>query len=179
MDGDSRKSRVDRRTVIAGVGACTFAAAAPRAAAGATARIEIVGSELRQNGLPVRLLGVAVGDPLYIRKDRPASDYRVIAEAWRANTVRISLHPGHWRADRNRALRSLADDVFAARAAGLFVIIDWHVIGFPGRYAARPEPSWGLPADAYDPDPALAADFWAEIARSFGRDPGVIFELWN
>jgi len=35
---------------------------------------------------------------------------------WRANTVRISLHPGHWRADRNRALRSLADDVFAARA---------------------------------------------------------------
>jgi len=53
------------------------------------------------------------------------------------------------------------------------------VIGFPGYYAARPEPSWGLPDDAYDPDFALAADFWTEMARSLGRDPGVIFELWN
>ena len=148
-------------------------------AAAAAARLEIAGPEFRLGGTPVRLLGVAVGDPLYIRKGRPASDYPVIAEVWRANTVRISLHPGHWRADRDKALRALADDIFAARAAGLFVIIDWHVIGFPGHYVARPESSWGLPDDAYDPDLALAADFWTEMARGFGSDPGVIFELWN
>jgi len=151
----------------------------PRDTRAATGRLELAGPELRLGGLPIRLLGVAVGDPLYIRKDRPASDYRVIAEVWGANTVRISVHPGHWRADRGKALRTLADDVFAARAAGLFVIIDWHVIGFPGRYMARPDPAWGLPADAYDPDLELATDFWREIARSFGRDDGVIFELWN
>jgi hypothetical protein len=164
-----------RRALVAGA----LAAIAASPARATNRRLEIAGPELRLGGTPVRLLGVAVGDPLYIRKDRPVSDYRVIAEVWRANTVRISLHPGHWRAERTRALRSLADDLFAARAAGLFVIIDWHVIGFPGHYMARPDPSWGMPEDAYDTDLALAADFWSEIARSFGRDPGVIFELWN
>jgi hypothetical protein len=172
----SQFRRPTRRAVV--TGAIAAALASPRAKA-APERLEIAGPELRIGGTPVRLLGVAVGDPLYIRKDRPASDYRVIAEVWRANTVRISLHPGHWRADRGVALRALADDIFAARAAGLFVIIDWHVIGFPGHHTARPEPSWGLPEDAYDPDLTLAADFWTEMARGFGRDPGVIFELWN
>lgn len=167
------------RRAVVGALVSALVSPIPRAIAAPAERLEVNGNELHLGGAPVRLLGVAVGDPLYIRKDRPASDYRVIAEVWRANTVRISLHPGHWRADRAKALRSLADDLFAARAAGLFVIIDWHVIGFPRRYAARPEPSWGLPADAYDPDLTLAADFWTEMARSFGRDPGVIFELWN
>ena len=161
------------------VGGALAAAVASPARAATRQRLEIAGAELRFGNAPVRLIGLAAGDPLYIRKGRSASDYRVMADVWRANTVRISLHPGHWREDRTRALRALADDVFAARAAGLFVIIDWHVIGFPGRYMARPEPSWGLRADAYDPDVALALDFWTEMARSFGRDPGVIFELWN
>jgi hypothetical protein len=179
MDGEPRTPLVDRRTLIVGAAAGALAATLPRPAGAATARIEIIGSELRRNGVPIRLLGVAVGDPIYIRKDRPLSDYRVIADAWRANTVRISLLPGHWRADRAGTFNALAADVAAARAAGLIVIIAWHPIGFPGQYTTRPEPDWGLPDDIYDTDLALATDFWSEIARSFGRDPGVIFELWN
>src|SRR3954471_22001595 len=128
-----RQSRLDRRQLITGGTACTVAAALPRAAAApATGRIEIIGPKLTQNGVPIRLLGVAVGDPIYIRKGRPLSDYRVIAEVWRANTVRISVLPGHWRADRRHALRTLAENVAAARAAGLFAIIAWHPTGFPG-----------------------------------------------
>lgn len=179
MDHLERVHLIDRRKLIAGAAAGALAAGLPRAASAATARIEVVGSELRQNGAPIRLLGVAVGDPIYIRKDRPLSDYRVIAEVWRANTVRISLLPGHWRGDRDAALRALAADVAAARAAGLIVIIAWHPIGFPGYYTTRPKASWGLPDDIYDTDLTLAIDFWTEIARSFGHDPGVIFELWN
>lgn len=165
-----------RRALVAGALATAVASPAPAAP---RERLEIVGSELRFGETPVRLLGVAAGDPIYIRKGRPFFDYRVMANEWLANTVRISLHPGHWREDRGRALRALADDVFAARGAGMFVIIDWHVIGFPGRYMARPEPGWGLRDDAYDTDVDLALDFWTEMARSFGRDPAVIFELWN
>lgn len=169
-----------RRAVVSTALAGAALAAARRAAASASARrFEIAGPELRWGDAPVRLVGVAVGDPIYVRKTRTPDDYRVVADVWRANTARVSLHPGHWRANRTAALRALADDVFAARAAGLFVIIDWHVIGFPGRYMSRPDPAWGMPADAYDPDVTLAADFWTEMARSFGRDGGVIFELWN
>ena len=171
-----RPSGPDRRAVLAGA-LGVLVTAPPAQAAGA--RFEIAGSALSFAGAPVRLVGVAAGDPLYIRKDRPASDYAVIAEVWRANAVRISLHPGHFRADRANAMRAVADDVTAARAAGLFVILDWHVIGFPGRYAAKPEPDWGLPLDAYDPDLALALAFWSEAAQAFGQDGGVIFELWN
>ncbi len=179
MKGESPAPQIDRRNLIAGAAAGALVAGLPRALTASTARLEIVGPELRQNGAPVRLLGVAVGDPIYIRKDRPLSDYRVIAEVWRANTVRISLLPGHWRADRENALQALGADIAAARAAGLIVIIAWHPIGFPGRYTTRPDPSWGLPDDIYDTDLDLAISFWTEIARSFGRDPGVIFELWN
>ncbi|HMK79913.1 MAG TPA: cellulase family glycosylhydrolase [Xanthobacteraceae bacterium] len=172
-----RPSGPDRRAVLAGALGALVTSAPPAQAA--RARFEIAGPDLSFNGAPARLVGVAAGDPLYIRKDRPASDYAVIAEVWRANTVRISLHPGHFRADRAKAMRALADDVTAARAAGLFVIVDWHVIGFPGRFTARPEPDWGLPVDAYDPDLALALAFWGEAAQTFGQDGGVIFELWN
>jgi hypothetical protein len=115
---ESARPRGPTRRAFVG-GALAGAVALPARAA-TRERLEIVGPELRLGDTPVRLIGLAAGDPLYIRKDRPSSDYRVMAESWRANTVRISLHPGHWREDRNKALRALADNVFAARAAGLF-----------------------------------------------------------
>lgn len=172
-------SGLTRRRAMAGMAAGAVAAGLRPAAAAAPMPLDIVGHELQRAGAPARLLGVAVGDPFYIRKGRPASDYAVIAEVWGANTVRISLHPGHWRADKDLALRRLGDEIAAARKAGLTVIVDWHAIGFPGRYTAHPDPSWGLAADAYDTDLALATDFWSELAASFGREPDIVFELWN
>ena len=142
-------------------------------------RLDIVGNEFHAGGAPVRLLGVAVGDPIYVRAQRTLADYQVIAQAWNANVVRISLHPGHWRADRDNALQLLSREVDAARAAGLRVIIVWQAIGFPGHFFEHPEPEWGLPADIYVSDASLAAQFWDAVAQTFGRDPGILFELWN
>jgi len=166
-----------RRAVVAGAVA-TAGTPALRGFAAAP-RFDIAGAELRWAGRPVRLTGVAVGDPIYIRKGRGASDYATIAHDWRAGVVRISLHPGHWRADPSGAMERLGAEIAAARALDLFVIVDWHAIGFPGRFAEHPNPAWGLPPDAYDPDLDLAEAFWAEMSVSFGRDAGVIFELWN
>ena len=179
MNSKPPQPSLNRRNLILGAAAGSLVAGLPPAIGASTARLEIVGPELRQDGAPLRLLGVAVGDPLYIRKGRPTSDYQVIAEVWRANTVRISLLPGHWRADREKALKALGANVAAARAAGLIVIIAWHAIGFPEHYTERPDPSWNLPDDIYDTDLSLGINFWTEIAQSFGRNPGVIFELWN
>ena len=179
------RGTLTRRAVLAGAAAALPMAAMPGASAATPAcgsgsgGFAIKGAELLWRGAPVRLTGVAVGDPVYIRKDRPLSDYAVLAADWRANVVRISLHPGHFRADRAGAMKSLGFEIEAARAAGLFVIVDWHAIGFPGRYMEPVDPRWGLPADAYDPDFGLATAFWTEMASSFGRDPGVVFELWN
>ena len=141
-------------------------------------RVEIIGNQLYA-GAKLRLLGVGVGDPIYVRAGRAPGDYEVIAGDWRANVVRVSLHPGHWRADRDRALGILKAEVAAARAIGLKVIIDWHAIGFPNHYFEHPDPKWGLPADAFVSDESMAHDFWNKVAQTLGHDPGIIFELWN
>ena len=167
--------------VLAGPWRTSLAARASclNAGRGANSRLEIVGNTLTAGGVEQRLVGVAVGDPIYIRAKRGLGDYGLIADTWNANTVRISLHPGHWRADRDEALRRLDEEVKAARAAGLKVIIVWQAIGFPGHYLEHPDPQWGLPADAYVSDESLAADFWSAVAQRFGRDPFILFELWN
>jgi hypothetical protein len=142
-------------------------------------RLTIKGNQLLRGGKPIRLNGVAVADPVFVRKGRTLDDYRLIADEWQCNVVRISLHPCHWRESPSKAFAALAADITGARARGLVVILDWHAIGFPGGYVERPDPSWGLPQDAYLSDVPLALSFWREMAESFGRDPGIIFELWN
>ena len=127
----------------------------------------------------LRLTGVAVGDSQYIRAERPLSDYATLAGDWRANCVRISVIPALWREDAARAMAALARNVAAARQVGLFVIIDWHAIGFPGYYQPEVPPEWGLPLDAHISSLADAHAFWREAAAQFGNDPAVLFELWN
>ncbi len=144
-----------------------------------TQRMEVVGNELRVAGQPIRLIGVAVADPIYVRANSSLDDYRLLADDWGVNAVRISLHPGHYRQDRTGSMAALVRDVAAARAQGLWAVVDWHAIGFPGRYAEKVDPSWGLPLDAFDSDETLALDFWDHAARTFGADPGILFELWN
>jgi hypothetical protein len=139
----------------------------------------VKGSALVADGAPVRLRGVAVGDPLLDRRDRPVSDYTVLAADWRCNCVRISVHPTTWRNQPTKTLALLDRDVAAALANGLWPIIDWHVIGWPDGYRRTPDPGWGLPPDAFDSGWELARSFWQVMAGRYGGDGRVLFELWN
>lgn len=141
--------------------------------------LDVDGRLLTSDGSPVTLRGVAVGDPLLARRDRPLSDYGDLATDWGVNTVRLSVHPGLWRRAAKEMLSRLQGNVAAARAHGLAVVLDWHAIGWPGGAAFLPRNEWGLPADIYDCDLDLAATFWTTIASEFGADEGVAFELWN
>ena len=125
------------------------------------------------------LRGVAVGDALLRRLERPLGDYQHLVSVWRANTVRISVHPGTWIAQRDQALNVLDANVHTALALGLTVIIDWHCIGWPGGDFEHPLPNWGLPSNLYDSDIQLASDFWMTMAARYQSHPRVVFELWN
>lgn len=142
-------------------------------------RVSVSANQLIYRGKTLTLAGVAVGDPFSAREGRPRADYRRIARDWNANAVRISLHPTVWKHERHdRVLDRLAAEIAAAHGARLFVILDWHTIGWPdGFYEKHPE--WDSPADLYDPDFALALDFWTAAAKRFGRDGATLFELWN
>ncbi|RWX81121.1 hypothetical protein EPK99_01960 [Neorhizobium lilium] len=147
--------------------------------AGRSVQLEIEGNHFTYDGQKLRLTGVAVGDPLYIRANRTIGDYKTIARSWSANCVRISVLPGHWRADLEGTRRALAREVAAARAERLFVIIDWHAIGFPGYYEPLVPAEWGLPTDISLSSLQDAAGFWDAVARQYANDPCVLFELWN
>jgi hypothetical protein len=170
---------IGRRSVLAGGAALALVLGLGRARAGSATRIELDGNRFTYDGRLLRLTGVAVGDPTYIRAQRPLSDYHVIASDWRANCVRISVQPGLWRQDPEAQRTALSDNVAAARAEGLFVIIDWHRIGFPGLYDPDVPADWGLPTDVAIASIDETIAFWQEMARDYGDDPAVLFEIWN
>ena len=142
-------------------------------------RIEVEGSRFSYEGRPLRLTGVAMGDPVYVRAKRPLRDYDVLASDWLANCVRISVHPGHWRNERGTTERLLARDVQRARSLGLFVILCWHRVGFPGLHDFVPPAEWGFAPDAFLGDVDDARRFWSAMAQAYGDDPGILLELWN
>lgn len=145
----------------------------------AASGLEVRGSQLLWNGQPVRLRGVAVGDAVLAREGRPLSDYAAIANEWRANVVRISLTPSVWKTTPHaKVIAKLRAETQAALDAGMFVILDWHVIGWPDGYFQKAD-SADDPRDLYDSNFALAKNFWDAVATEFSNDPRVIFELWN
>lgn len=131
------------------------------------------------HGPALRLRGVALGDCLLTRSHRPASTFTLLATDWRASLVRLSVHPGLWRARPSEVVAAIRVAVSAALEEGLRVILDWHAIGWPGKAFEQPDPAWGLPSDLYDTDPALAFAFWSEMATLYGDRRDVLFELWN
>lgn len=145
------------------------------AAAGA---LEVQGNRFIENGQPIVLRGIAMGDVVDLPAD--ADPYPEIAQEWHANVVRLSIYPGNWRDRKDEARRILKRHVALARAAGLYVIIDYHVIGFPDAYSleyfdvTQPETR----TDYYDSRFTLAMDFWMTVALDF-TDTAILFELWN
>ena len=142
--------------------------------------LEVSGEEIMYNGSPVRLRGVAMQDVYdYASEGREvAADYARIVNGWNANVVRISVHPSTWRYHEDDTLTLLQEHVATATGAGLFVIIDYHVIGFPDGYYQPVPPEWGSPPDLYDSDFDLATDFWDTVSSTID-DGRVMFELWN
>lgn len=140
------------------------------------------GNELVHQNRAVRLRGVGIGDPILDRTDQPLSQYGDLREKWNANVVRISLHSYVWRnaqlfGGRTGVMDRIRQEVDAATAAGLFVILDWHITGWPDGFAKPPDP--GEPVGFHDSSFSLACDFWNEASRVFGQNGAVAFEIWN
>ena len=136
--------------------------------------LRVDGNRLTFDGKPVTLRGVCVGDVRLARTARRRGDYRTIARDWKANCVRIGVAPVSWRRNPERTLAALGADVAAALAQGMFVIIDWHAIGWPDGYTQLSDGSKAL----YDSDFALATSFWRRCAATYRGDGRVAFQLW-
>jgi endoglucanase len=140
--------------------------------------LTVQGNQFFEGDQPVILRGIAMGDVTDLPGD--VDPYPEIAKDWHANVVRLSIHPGTWRDKKDEAASALRRHVDLARAAGLYVIIDYHVIGFPDGYALDyfdiTDPT--TKTDYYETRFTLAMDFWMTVALNH-TDSGILFELWN
>jgi hypothetical protein len=144
------------------------------------------GKRLRVNGAlleygkgddfaPVVLRGVNVGDLYHFKKFKiKPPDYAYIADTMTANCVRIAVHPNLWKAEKAEVFDYLTQNVQNALNAGLFVIIDYHTIGFPNGYTQKLDDK----VISYDSTFELARDFWDTVSMGI-RDGRVLYELWN
>jgi hypothetical protein len=155
--------------------ACVNAAALPG--------LSVSGINITANGQPVRLRGVNMGDPFGARNPLwypmySTADYANLSQNWHANVVRISIFPTQWKnMDHATLLAGLAQEVNAALNNGLYVIISYHVIGWPnGFYQSA---CCGNAADTYDSSMSVATSFWTQMAQTYGSDTRIIFDLWN
>lgn len=133
------------------------------------------GSQLRTaDGDVVELRGVMVPDPARLAADgRFERDLVRDVAAAGANVLRVPVHPGNWADDGDYLWRYLDPIARWAGEEGLYVILDWHVIGDVATGTAPSEPEL-LAADL---DTTRA--FWTAVASHFAGAPHVLFELVN
>ncbi len=115
-------------------------------------------------------------DDAYGGQPMAASSTMEAIKSWRANVLRVPLNEDCWldingvRVGGSAYQRAIHDEVKAAHASGLYVILDLH---------------WSAPGSqtALSQNPLPDADhsplFWRQVAESFKNDPGVIFDLFN
>jgi endoglucanase len=105
------------------------------------------------------------------------SDYQLMANDWRANTVRISLNQDYWLTGAGlysptyRA--TIAQSVAWAEQAGMDVILDLHWTDEGDLQLASNNQGQKPMADVN------SIQFWSEVADVYKNDPHVLFELFN
>ena len=137
--------------------------------------LDVRGSRLRtSDGAAVQLRGVMVPDPATLAGDG-RFEHQLVRDvaATGANVLRVPVHPGRWAEDEDYLWRYLDPIVGWAGDEGLYVIIDWHVIGNVATGSAPHDP------DLFAADLDTTRAFWTAVAKHFVDTPHVLFELVN
>jgi hypothetical protein len=110
------------------------------------------------------------GEPL-----TSASTWSAMA-AWHINVVRIPLNEDCWlningvRVGGAAYQQAIQNEVSAAHAAGIYVILDLHWTA-PGTWRARSQQP--------GPDEDHSVTFWQQVSTAYKGDTGAIFDLYN
>lgn len=129
------------------------------------------------DGNPVRLRGVNRSGLEYSPRAIPEDDLAQIAHVWGANLVRLPFNQ-EWALNGGRGLS--ADDYLAlldhaiehVNCHGAYALLDLHWLDARRPFGANRQFVPPLP----DPD---SPTVWAKLARRYGSDSGVMFDLLN
>jgi len=141
---------------------------------------------VNEDGHEVVLRGLALGDPLWLAMGEDPDIGRWdetlfhAARSWGARVVRLSIHPAVWRRyGATRALAPLDQAIAWARRHRLYLIIDFHSVGYPPDedYMRMRDIVFG---DLYKTSRREIRAFWRTMAWHYGKEPVIaFFELFN
>ncbi|MGC8842877.1 MAG: glycoside hydrolase family 5 protein [bacterium] len=151
-------------------------------------RLQVVGNEIRdENGNRLVLKGVNALDPASMVKyyNHFGEEYFKKMREWGAKIVRIPVHYPAFKffekIEEGSYLRLLDQAVEWSARNGMYVVIDFHSIGWPptGEYqkVQTPDPNWG---QIYYFTASELKDFWKRVSRHFANDSRIaFFDLFN
>lgn len=134
-----------------------------------------------EDGKVMVFRGMSAIDPIYQRfvdtsnhTQWDKSYYRAMAE-WGANIIRLPILPSSVRNfGMERTLSTLDQSIAWAAENGLYVIIDYHALGWPPNNYYPPDSPW------YSTTPQEVIDFWAAISKRYADvDTVAFYELYN
>jgi cysteinyl-tRNA synthetase len=125
-------------------------------------------------GKEVLLRGVSMADPSMLGKEWKKDHFELVVRAWKANCVRVPVHPGHWKSKGPEAFDALLDPAVEwCRELGAYLILDYHAIGNPKTGKAQKD------KPEYDSSMDLARAFWKRAAARYRDKPWVLYEIFN
>ena len=160
-------------------------------------KLHVLGNRIvTEEGQTIRLRGVVFGDPFFIEHDdfdhdglpdhhfsqKTAEDFLRV-KAMGANIVRLMIYPGYYRyVGDDKYLSTYVDpEVDLAEKNGLYIILDYHVIGRPGAWYDSPSDQMLIeyPVKVFYTDNDTAVAFWDKVATRYGQRDHVLFEIYN
>lgn len=129
-------------------------------------RLRVCGTRLcNQHGAPVQLRGMSAHGLQWYRDCLTRRSLEALARDWRADVLRLPVyvHEGGYATDPRRITDRVHRLIAQAAALGMYVIVDWHLLGpgDPHRHLGR------------------AATFFTEIARRHAARGNVLYEIVN
>ena len=160
-------------------------------------KLHVLGNRIvTEDGQMIRLRGVVFGDPFLMEQDdfdrdgvpdhhfskKTAEDFARV-KSFGANVVRLMIYPGYYRlVGGDKYLTTYVDrEVDIAEKNGLYIILDYHVIGRPGGWYDAPSDATlsEYPAKVHYTDSTMAVAFWDKVATRYGQKKHVFFEIYN
>jgi len=155
---------------------------APKEVSVGLPRVGVDGNRLvDENNNIVTLRGVSIADPYRLNHYDHYFSKEIFAELsdWNINVVRIPIHPGWWQAEEDYAQKYLDPVISWGEKYGFYIILDWHAIGNPLTGETQ-NPAWKERGyTVYNSSLQLAESGWTELAKRYGENSSVIFELFN
>lgn len=119
--------------------------------------------------------GVNIADPdkLTQQGQWKKSLFEELTNNWGVNHIRLPIHPAAWRSrGKSEYLKLLDEAVVWANELGIYLIIDWHSIGY------LPTEQYQHPM--YETTQKETRDFWRTIAFRYKEVPTTaVYELFN